>query len=100
VAIVLLIAGKTRPASKIEAALEVRRMAFESIQEDARDLNLALNVLSEGMKGIKENVARFMRNPIDVPTDKLLVPAALSMLRGLRSKKDHPYESGRSSSEE
>jgi hypothetical protein len=87
-AIVLLVAAKSGPGSEIGTVLEVRRMAIDSIQESARDLKLTLNSLGEEMKGVKENVTRLMHNPLDVASEKLLVPAALSMLRGLRLKKD------------
>jgi hypothetical protein len=87
-AIVLLVAAKSGPGSEIDTALEVRRMAIDSIQENTLDLKLTLNSLGEEMKGLKETVTRLMHNPLDVASEKLLVPAALSMLRGLRLKKD------------
>lgn len=86
--IVLLAASKSGPGPEIDAALEARRTAIESVQESARSLKLTLDSLGEEMKGMKENVARLMHDPLDVVSEKLLVPAALSMLRGLRSKKD------------
>lgn len=88
-AVVLLVAGRSRPGPEIDVALEVRRMALDSIQEDARDLKLALSSLGDEVRGVKETVTRLVHNPLDVATEKLLVPAALSVLRGLRTKKEH-----------
>jgi hypothetical protein len=39
---------------------------------------------------VKQNVTALVHNPLDVAAEKVLVPAALSVLRGLRSKKEHP----------
>ena len=88
-AVVLLVAGGSRPGPEIDVALEVRRMALDSIQEDARDLKLTLSSLGDEVRGVKETVTRLVHNPLDVATEKLLVPAALSVLRGLRAKKEH-----------
>jgi hypothetical protein len=31
-----------------------------------------------------------VQNPLDIAAQKLLIPAALSIVKGLRSKKEHP----------
>jgi len=41
------------------------------------------------VKTVKQNVAAVVHNPLDVAAEKLLVPAVLSILKGLRSKKEH-----------
>jgi len=88
-AIVLLLAVKSRPGPEIELALEVRKSALDSIQENARDLKLTIDAMGQEIRNVKQSVASFAQNPLDVAAEKLLVPAALSMLRGLRSKKEH-----------
>lgn len=88
-AIVLLVASKTHPGPEIELAFEVRRTALESIHEDARDLKLTIDTLGREIKGVKESISAVVHNPLDVAAEKLLVPAALSLMRGLRSKKEH-----------
>jgi len=87
--IVLLAAMKSRPGPEIEIALDVRKMALESIHEDARDLKLTIDALGHEIRAVKENITAVAHNPLDVAAEKLLVPAALSILRGLRSKKEH-----------
>ena len=87
--IVLLVGSRTRPGPEIEVAFEVRRTALESIQEDARDLKLMIDTLGQEIKNVKQNITAVVHNPLDVAAEKLLVPAALSLLRGLRSKKEH-----------
>jgi Putative Actinobacterial Holin-X, holin superfamily III len=87
--IVLLVGSRTRPGPEIDVAFEVRRTALESIQEDARDLKLTIDTLGQEIKNVKQNITAVVHNPLDVAAEKLLVPAALSLLRGLRSKKEH-----------
>ena len=87
--IVLLVGSRTRPGPEIDVAFEVRRTALESIQEDARDLKLTIDTLGQEIKNVKQNITAVVHNPLDVAAEKLLIPAALSLLRGLRSKKEH-----------
>jgi hypothetical protein len=46
-------------------------------------------MLGQEMRNVKETVSGFVHNPLDVAAEKLFVPAVLSILRGLRSKKEH-----------
>jgi hypothetical protein len=89
-AIVLFLAMRSHPGQEIEVALEVRKTALESIQEDARDLKLTIDAIGQEIRNVKQSVTALVHNPLDVAAEKLLVPAALSVLRGLRSKKEHP----------
>ncbi|HEY4738760.1 MAG TPA: hypothetical protein VIH63_15330, partial [Xanthobacteraceae bacterium] len=83
------VASKSQPGSEIDIALEVRRSALESIHEDARDLKLTIDALSQEIRSVKQGITSVVHNPLDVAAEKLLVPAALSILRGMRSKKEH-----------
>jgi len=87
-ATVLLVANKSQPGPEIELALGVRQMALEAIQTDARDLKLAFDAETEEVRNVRANITQLVHNPLDVAAQKLLVPAALSLLRGLRSKKE------------
>ena len=64
-------------------------MAVEAIQADTRDLKLTIEAVSQEMKDVKANITQLVQNPLDVAAQKLLIPAALSILRGIRSKKEH-----------
>ena len=88
-AVVLLLANNSRPGPEIEMAFEMRRIAVESMQEDARSLKLTVDAIAGEMRTVKENVAAVVHNPLDVAAEKLLVPAVLSLLKGFRSKKEH-----------
>jgi hypothetical protein len=88
-AIVLLLASRSRPGPEIDIALELRKIALESIHEDARDLKLTIDAMGQEIRAVKQNVTALVHNPLDVATEKLLVPAVLSILRGIRSKKEH-----------
>ena len=87
-AIVLVLALRSHPGPEIELALEVRKTALDSIQEDARGLKLTIDAMGQEIRNVKQSVTAFAHNPLDVAAEKLLVPAALSVLRGLRAKKD------------
>ena len=88
-AIVLVIGSNSRPGPEIDVAFEVRKMAVEAIQADARDLKLTIEGISQEVKGVKANITQLVQNPLDVAAQKLLIPAALSIIRGMRSKKEH-----------
>jgi putative superfamily III holin-X len=88
-AIVVLVAGKSKPGPDLDLAFDVRKMAVESIQADARDLKLTLDALGQEVKNVKANIVQLVENPLDLAAQKLLIPAALSIIRGMRSKKEH-----------
>ena len=88
-AVVLLIGSNSRPGPEIEVAFEVRKMAVEAIQADTRDLKLTIDAIGQEVKGLKANFTQLVQNPLDVAAQKLLIPAALSILRGMRSRKEH-----------
>jgi hypothetical protein len=88
-AIIVLVGSSSRPGPEIDLAFEVRKMAVESIQEDTRELKLTFDAVGQELKNVRTNITALVQNPLDVAAQKLLVPAALSMLRGLRSKKEH-----------
>ena len=87
--IVLLVGSNSRPGPEIEVAFDVRKMAVESIQADTRDLKLTIEAVGQDLANVKANITQLVQNPLDVAAQKLLIPAALSILRGMRSKKEH-----------
>jgi len=87
-AIVLLIGSNARPGPEIEVALDVRKMAVDAIQADTQDLKLAVESVGREINNVKESLTQLMNNPLDAAAQKFLIPAALAILRGMRSKKD------------
>jgi len=87
-AIVLMLAARSRPGPEFEVALEVRKMAVDSLQEDARDLKVVLETLGHEVKNVKATITQLVHDPFEVAARKLLVPAVLSLLKGLRSRKE------------
>jgi len=69
--------------------MEVRKMAIDSIQVDARDLKIVIDTVTQELKSVKETLTGLVQNPLDTAAQKLLIPAALSIFKGLRSKKEH-----------
>ncbi len=88
-AIMLLIASKSHPGPEMDLALEVREMAVAAIKTDARDVKATVEAVAQEIKNVKATITGFAQNPLDAAAQKLLIPAALSILRGLRSKKEH-----------
>lgn len=86
-AVVWLVAHGTQPGPEMDLAFEVRKMAIESVQADAREFKLTLDSLGHEVRAVKAQVSELLHNPLDVAAQKLLVPAALSILRGMRAKK-------------
>lgn len=86
--IVLVLGNRSRPGPEIEVALEVRRMAVDAIREDARDLKLMVETVGHDVKNMKATLTHLVQDPLEAATKKLLIPAVLSLLRGLRSKKE------------
>lgn len=86
---VLLAGGNTRPGPELEVAFEVRKMAVEALQADTRNVKLAIEAVGQEVSSMRANITQLVQNPLDVAAQKLLIPAALSILKGMRSKKDH-----------
>ncbi len=89
-AIVLSFGSRVQPGTELELALEVRKMAITSLQVDSADIKVAVESLSRDIRQTKDTIAGFVRDPLGGAAERLLVPAALSVLRGLRSKKEKP----------
>lgn len=87
-AIVWALGAAIKPDSAIDLAFDVRQMAVDALQADARDLRTIVDSLGSQMRSIKEAVAGLAHHPFDAAAQQLLVPAALSLLKGLRAKKE------------
>jgi len=86
-AIVVVVARNSKPGPEIDLAFDIRQMAIESIQADAGNLKASVDALGQEIRDIKDSVAGFVHNPLDAAAQKVLIPAAISIIRGLRSKK-------------
>jgi hypothetical protein len=88
-ALVLQLASNARPGPEIELAFEMRRMGLDAIQKDAGDLKRAVDAIAGEVRAVKDDVAAVIHNPFDAAAQKLLIPAVLSVMKGLRAKKEH-----------
>jgi hypothetical protein len=84
----MLLGRSIRPGPEIELAFDVRKMAIEAIQADARDIKDTVDSLGQQIRQTKDTIAGFVHRPLDTAAEHLLVPAVLSIVRGLRSKKE------------
>ena len=85
--IVILVARNFEPGPESKLA-DVRKMAIESLQADARDLKVTVDALGQEIRDAKDTIVGFVHNPLDAAAQNVLVPAAISIINGLRSKKD------------
>jgi len=85
--VVVTIALKSRPGPELELAYDLRKMAAESLATDARDMKLGLEAIGREIGEVRAALAGFVQNPLDAAAQKLLVPAAISIMRSLRHKK-------------
>jgi hypothetical protein len=86
--LVLLLAVRSRPGPELELAFEIRKMAVDSIQSDAHELKRMFDVMGGEIKDLKSNISQLIRSPLDTAAQKLLIPAALSIIKGFRSKRE------------
>jgi hypothetical protein len=87
-AIVMLIGRNSQPGSEIDQAFDIRKMAIESLEVDARELKVTVDTLGQEIQGAKDSIVGFLQNPLDAAVQDLLIPAATSIIREFRSKKD------------
>lgn len=82
-----LMSGHRKPGPELELAFEVRKMAIDSLRADARDIKDTLDGFHQDIRGVKDSVVGLMQDPLGVASDKVLIPAALSLIKGLHAKK-------------
>jgi len=84
---IALLASGVRPGPEIELAFDVRKMALEAVRADSRDVRASVESVGQQIRQTKDTIAGFVQRPLDTATEHLLLPAVLSVLRGLRTKK-------------
>jgi hypothetical protein len=87
-AIVTLMARNSRPGPDIKQALDARKTAIEAIQASARDLKVNIDTFGQEIRDARDTISGFVQHPLDAAVQNLLIPAATSIIKGLRSKKD------------
>jgi len=86
-AIVTQVAMNSGPGPEFELAFDVRKMAIDAVQADARDLEVAIDSLGQEIRDAKDSVVGFVNNPLDAVAQNL-IPGAVSIIKGLRPRKD------------
>jgi hypothetical protein len=86
--IIVLLARSIRPGPEIELAFDVRKMAIEAILADSRSIKDSVDSRGQQIRQTKDTLAGFVHRPLDTAAEHLLIPAVLSIVRGLRSKKE------------
>lgn len=79
-AIVIAWAGKLKPASEAEMVREVRDMALGDMEHE-------LSLADAEVRALKEEVQRFVRNPVDALLPGMIGPLLSGAAKGLKSRK-------------
>jgi hypothetical protein len=87
-AIVILASMRGKPTPEFDRALDARKTAIESIRADLSDLKTSADALIQDIRDAKDAILEFAHDPLDAAVQKLLIPAATSIINGLREKKD------------
>jgi len=85
-AIIALLARYTKPGPEIDVAMEVRGLAIRSLQEDARELEAAVKGLAQQIRDAKDSLSGFVSHPLDAAAQKLIIPAIIALVKGLRGR--------------
>jgi hypothetical protein len=86
-AIVAFGARSIKPGPEIEIAMDVRKMAIKSLQHDAR-------VLEQQIRDAKHSITSLVSSPLDAAAQKLLIPAVLALLKGIRARRGKVEQTG------
>jgi hypothetical protein len=76
-AILAAYGAHAKPGPEMELATELRSMALESLQADARALEANFKTIASG----------FVSSPLDAAAQKLLLPAIIAVIKGLRARR-------------
>lgn len=76
-----------KPGAELDAALDVRGMAIRALQENASELESSARALAEQLRDAKDTIAGIVSNPLDAAAQKLLLPAVIAIVKGVRSRR-------------
>lgn len=88
--LLLLLGSRAGSDREMALALEVRGMALDALEADARDLQSQALALRDQLVGLRSGMASFVRHPLDGALPGLLVPLAGIVLKSLRRKRETP----------
>lgn len=86
-AAIFLVAMNSDLGSDIDQAFDARQRAIKAVETDGLQLKATVDGLRQEVRDIKDTVEAFAHNPLDAAAQKLLIPAAISIVNGLRSNK-------------
>lgn len=93
-AIIAAFARNARPGPEIELAIDVRKLAIESLQADVRELEAGASTITQQFRGAREMISGLVTNPLDAAALRLLIPLVLAIVRGLRARHDKSDQAG------
>jgi len=88
IAAALMFAARgVKPGPELDAAMDVRGMAIKALQENAGELEASARALAEQLRDAKDTIAGIVSNPLDAAAQKLLLPAVIAIVKGVRSRR-------------
>lgn len=82
--LLLTIAERAKPGREMELALEVRNSALQALETDAQAVQSQLTELRDEVRGMRQAIIGFVRNPIDSIVPAMLVPLAGAVIKNLK----------------
>ena len=87
IAVVMAVVAVTiKPGAELDLALEVRGMAIKSLQADARDIEAGIKAYGQQLRDARDRIASVVSHPLDMAAQKLLLPAVIAIVKGLRAR--------------
>lgn len=91
---IALYAASAKPGPEMQLAMEVRTLAINSLQDDARELEAGAKALSQQIREVKDTISGFVSSPFDAAAQRLLLPAVIGIIKGLRARHSKTGQAG------
>jgi hypothetical protein len=82
--ILFVVAARIDAGRELDLAMEVRNLALQELEVDARALQTQFVGLRDEVIGMKQSLGSFIRHPLDAALPQLLVPLAGLIIKSLR----------------
>jgi hypothetical protein len=81
--LLLALAGRSLPGRELQLAIEVRDTALKALELDALAAQKQLVEIRDEIRGVRQVVAGFVRNPLDAVLPSVLVPLAGAVVKSI-----------------
>jgi hypothetical protein len=85
--LLIAIAARTKPGRELDLALEVRGIALRGLENEAASVQAELVALRDEFRGVKENLTRFVKHPLDSALPALIGPLGTLVLKSIKKQR-------------